>query len=242
MKLISASIAFSAIYAEHYTETIFFKLQDSVTELAALIISDSTFAAQLFNHGCWCAKIANQGPTSAGLGGNQPVDQLDQICKDWARARRCSRTDAVLSDGSSCESADITSTYEIDLSRLSPNNCVDPNPSESCLSKTCQIDFSFISAIEAWRNSNPGQFSPVTNPVCPAHTISQINNCVEFVAPTVEPTSAGISMKLQWYGDCDMDIHAWQPDGTEIWYGNVGPLASTGALDNDNYSAFKMLV
>ena len=36
-----------------------------------------------------------------------------------------------------------------------------------------------------------------------------------------------------------MDIHAWQPDGTEIWYGNEGPLASTGALDNDNYSSFK---
>lgn len=240
MKLISASIAFSAVYAD----LISYRLQESVTEMASLFLSDSTFAAQVFNHGCWCAKIADQGPTSASLGGNQPVDELDQICKDWARARRCSRA-----DGSSCESADFTSTFEIEVS---PQSCVD---SDACLSETCQIDFSFISAIEAWRNANPGQFSPVTNPVCPAHTTSQMNNCVDFVTTTqAAPTPAGnadvvnaladvgvdnsdkqLSMTLVWYTDCDIDIHAWQPDGTEIYYSNEGPLSSTGRLDADNY-------
>merc|ERR1712127_203962 len=143
MKLISASIAFAAVHAD----LISYRLQDSVHQMASLFLSDttsdSTFVAQLFNHGCWCAKIADQGPASASLGGNQPVDELDQICKDWARARRCSRA-----AGSSCEFADFTSTYEIELS---PQSCVD---SDACLSETCQIDFSFISAIEAWRNSN----------------------------------------------------------------------------------------
>ena len=228
MKLI-ASLAFSTVYAD----LISYRLQESVTEMASLFLSDSTFAAQVFNHGCWCAKIADQGPTSASLGGNQPVDELDQICKDWARARRCSRV-----DGSSCESADFTSTYEIEIS---PQSCVD---SDACLSETCQIDFSFISAIEAWRNANPGQFSPVTNPICPAHTTSQMNNCVDFVTTTQAPTPPGIvdnsekqlSMTLVWYADCDMDIHAWQPDGTEIYYSNRGPHPSTGALDYDTTS------
>ena len=136
MKLISASIAFAAVHAD----LISYRLQESVNEMASLFLSDSTFAAQLSNHGCWCAKIADQGPTSASLGGNQPVDELDQICKDWARARRCSRA-----TGSSCEFADFTSTYEIEVS---PQSCVD---SDACLSETSQIDFSFISAIEAWR-------------------------------------------------------------------------------------------
>ena len=104
MKLIPASIALSTVYAD----LISYRLQESVTEMASLFLSDSTFAAQLFNHGCWCAKIADQGPSSASLGGNQPVDELDQICKDWARARRCSRV-----DGSSCELADFTSTYSV---------------------------------------------------------------------------------------------------------------------------------
>ena len=171
MKLIYASFAFSAVYAD----LISFKLKESVTELASLFLSDSMFAAQVFNHGCWCAKIADQNPTSTSLGGNQPVDELDQICEDWARARRCSRA-----NGSSCESADFTSTDEIEilllLAEISPQSCVD---SDACLSEICQIDFSFISAIEAWRNANPGQFSPVTNSVCQAHTTSQMNNCDE---------------------------------------------------------------
>jgi hypothetical protein len=237
MKLISASIAFAAVSAD----LISYRLQESVTEMASLFLSDSTFAAQLFNHGCWCAKIADQGPTSATLGGNQPVDELDQICKDWARARRCSRA-----AGSSCESADFTSTYEIELS---PQSCVD---SDACLSETCQIDFSFVSAIEAWRNSNSGTFSPVTNPVCPAHTTSQMNNCVDFVttpAPTasaeenavadalldagVDNSDKQLAMTLVWFRDCDLDIHAFQPDGAEIYYSNEGPLSSTGRLDTD---------
>ena len=172
MKVISAAIAFSTVYADFIP----YRLQESVSEMASLFLSDSTFAAQLLNHGCWCAKIADQGPTSTGRGGNQPVDELDQICKHWARARQCTRAD----EGSSCKFADFTSTYEIEVS---PQCCVD---TDACLSETCKIDISFISAIEAWRNSNPGTFSPVINPVCPAHTTSGVTNCVDFVHDIVD--------------------------------------------------------
>ena len=227
MKLIAVSIAFSAVHAD----LISYRLQESVREIASLFLSDSTFAGQVFTHGCWCAKI---GGDIASLGGNQPVDELDQICKDWARARRCSR-----SEGSSCEFADFTSTYDIEVS---PQSCVD---SDACLSETCQIDFSFISAIEAWRNSNSGAFSPVFNPVCPTHATSQINNCVDFVttpAPIVvtappiadfDNSDKQLSMTLIWERNCDLDIHAFQPDGQEIAYYNTGPLLSTGRLDHD---------
>ena len=72
-------------------------------------------------------------------------------------------------------------------------------------------------------------------------------------APTTAPTPAGIadvadalaaegidnsdkqlSLTLVWDKDCDLDIHAIQPDGSEIYYGNQGPLPSTGRLDVDN--------
>jgi len=169
MKLVSASIAFSAVYAD----LISYKHQESVSEMAALFLSDSTFAGQLFDHGCWCAKIGNQGPASASLGGKTPTDELDQICKDWAKARRCSRT-----SGSKCEFAEFSSTYEIEVS---PQNCVD---SDACLSETCQIDYSFISAIEAWKNAQPGNpFSPVTG-VCTPHTGGSNDNCVDFEIPS----------------------------------------------------------
>jgi len=169
MKLVSASIAFSAVYAD----LISYKHQESVTEMAALFLSDSTFAGQLFDHGCWCAKIGTPGPASASLGGKTPTDELDQICKDWAKARRCSRT-----SGSKCEFAEYSSTYEIEVS---PQNCVD---SDACLSETCHIDYSFISAIEAWKNAQPGNpFTPVTG-VCTPHTTGSNDNCVDFEIPS----------------------------------------------------------
>merc|ERR1712127_780280 len=120
-------------------------------------------------------------------------------------------------------------------------------------------DFSFIEAIAIWRSSNSGSFSPVTNPVCPAHTSSQMNNCVEFVTKPVPTTAATttpagladvanalaeagvdnsdkqLSMTLVWYEFNDLDIHAFQPDGEEIYWRNPGPLSSTGRLDKDSF-------
>jgi len=79
-----------------------------------------------------------------------------------------------------------------------------------------------------------------------------MNNCVDFVTTTVAPTPAGtadvvnalaavgvdnsdkqLSITLVWYVNCDMDIHAWQPDGTHLYWENKGPLSSTGRLDVD---------
>ena len=33
--------------------------------------------------------------------------------------------------------------------------------------------------------------------------------------------------------DCDLDLHNFEPDGTEIWYRNMGPTDNTGTLDID---------
>jgi hypothetical protein len=241
MKLIAPLAYLSAAYAD----LISYRLQNSASEMAAIFISDASFAASLFNHGCWCAKLTNQA--SNNLGGNQPVDELDQICKDWARARRCSRA-----TGSSCEFADFTSTYEIETSS---QRCID---SDTCLSETCQIDYHFISEINSWRSANPGAFSAVESPVCPAHTTAQLNNCQDFsttalpttTAATTTPAglaevydaldSAGvdnsvkeIAVTLVWDVYCDLDLHVYEPDGTEIAYYNRGPTANTGTLDVD---------
>ena len=164
MKLVAPFAALSAVYAD----LISYRLQSASSEMAALFVNDASFAANLFSHGCWCAKLADQ--SASNLGGNQPVDDLDQICKDWARARRCSRA-----AGAACENADFTSIYEIEVS---PQRCID---SDACLSESCQIDYHFISEINAWRSANAGAFNPVTNPVCPAHTTAQLNNCQNFL-------------------------------------------------------------
>lgn len=237
MKLVAPFAALSAVYAD----LISYRLQSASSEMAALFVNDASFAANLFSHGCWCAKLADQ--SASNLGGNQPVDGLDQICKDWARARRCSRATSA-----ACEFADFTSTYEIEVS---PQRCID---GDACLSETCQIDYHFISEINAWRSVNSGAFNPVTSPVCPAHTTAQLNNCQDFATTPLPTTTvatttnaqlnnalsdAGVdnSMKqiavtLAWDRVCDLDLHVFEPSGEEIYYANSNS-AQTGSLDVD---------
>jgi len=168
MKLVAPLAYLAAAHAD----LISYKLQDAAPEMAALFISDGNFASQLFNHGCWCAKLANQAGNN--LGGNQPVDDLDQICKDWARARRCSR-----SAGSACENADFTSTYEIQFNNAhqdsSYQSCAN---ADSCSSESCQIDYYYIQAINDWKANNVFNFN--SNPVCIPHASTQINNCQDW--------------------------------------------------------------
>lgn len=101
-----------------------------------------------------------------------------------------------------------------------------------------------------------GSFSPVTSPICPATTASQVNNCVDFeTTTTAAPTPAGnaavvdaladvgvdnsvkqLSVTLVWERNCDLDLHVYQPDGVQIAYFRKGPLSSTGRLDADSSS------
>merc|ERR1711941_174931 len=124
MKLI-APIALTAVSAQATFDTISYRFRDSVQELAALFIQDASFASQVFSHGCWCAKLSD--PSSVNLGGNAPVDELDQICKDWVRARRCSRQ-----NGASCEFAGLESSYEVERDN-GATLCPD---ADSCMAET----------------------------------------------------------------------------------------------------------
>merc|ERR1711879_597159 len=250
MKLI-APIALTAVSAQATFDTISYRFRDSVQELAALFIQDASFASQVFSHGCWCAKLSD--PSSVNLGGNAPVDELDQICKDWARARRCSRQ-----NGASCEFAGLESSYEVERDN-GATLCPD---ADSCMSETCQIDVLYIQQINDWQVANPGAFSPVVNPVCPPHTTNQLNNCQAFVttarpttvAETADPvaidnaindvmgpstcTNAAdcISFSLYWENRVDiqseLDMWVTEPSGEKIGWSHQTS-ATGGKLDYD---------
>ena len=49
----------------------------------------------------------------------------------------------------------------------------------------------------------------------------------------VDNSHKQLSITLVWNTDCDLDLLAEQPDGTEISYANLGPHPSTGRMDND---------
>merc|ERR1712156_765299 len=109
MKLVISSLSISSILATDFA-SIPYRLQDAANALSPIFLNDATnFPTDIFDHGCWCGKL-NALPT-AGLGGH-PIDDLDQICKDWAKARRCSRV-----NGGSCESASaliVSSNYQVE--------------------------------------------------------------------------------------------------------------------------------
>ena len=110
-----------------------YKLSQAVTQLSTLFISNTS---DIFNHGCWCSKLVHH--SKSGLGGRDFIDDLDELCKNWAKARRCLRYSA-----QSCENTHVEALskfYEID-----ENSCVEND--DLCLSEACKIDLFYISEI-----------------------------------------------------------------------------------------------
>lgn len=86
------------------------------------------------NHGCWCSKF--------GLGfgaGGDPIDALDEICRQWFYARRC-----VMLPGGRCENGFTAETYEIKYENKIQKRCQDSSkPGMQCLYHLCVIDAHF---------------------------------------------------------------------------------------------------
>ena len=121
-----------------------YKLSSAITQL----ISNS----DIFNHGCWCSKLVHH--SRASLGGKTSVDELDEICKSWAKARRCLR-----SENQSCENfhfQKLSDFYEIEN-----GSCLD---NDQCLLDACEIDRYFVGAI------NNQNFTLNSNPNCAERT------------------------------------------------------------------------
>ena len=89
MKLMSSLSLLPLGFATQATETIPYMLQSAAETLLNHYV-DASFTYELLKHGCWCAKL-NKNSNLAVLGGNNPVDELDQLCADWAITRRCGR-------------------------------------------------------------------------------------------------------------------------------------------------------
>ena len=60
-------------------------------------------AEAITSHGCWCGKLdISKHPYPEFLGGHLPVDELDEICRDWFMCRHCN--DKLV--GGSCNDGD----------------------------------------------------------------------------------------------------------------------------------------
>ena len=54
--------------------------------------------------------------------------------------------------------------------------------------------------------------------------------------PTPEPElgTGDVQVTLRWSSSADVDLHVFEPDGTEIWFSDPGPTATGGQLDVDS--------
>ena len=132
--------------------------------LEAFLTEEATIAgptvSDLLVHGCWCAKLI-PNPFMAYLGGAEPVDILDEICRNWIRMRNCNdRLDggSCNIDGSSSQQKLINGEYTltIDPDNVGNSECKGNN-ADQCSDDTCEIDLYFMKQIRDYLVSSEGQ-------------------------------------------------------------------------------------
>ena len=137
-------------FATQVTETIPYQLQPAAETLLKRHV-DASFTAELLKHGCWCAKFDSTSDLKV-LGGNKVVDELDQLCKDWAKTRRCGKNPS-----ESCELFGKNDNYQLSSgdTGYSTGSLLCPD-SDACLKETCEVDVWFLNEIEGFRLANSG--------------------------------------------------------------------------------------
>ena len=112
------------------------------------------------SHGCWCGKLdIKNHPYPELLGGNQPIDELDEICKDWFMCRHCN--DKLV--GGSCNDVEngimdreylLSGEYTMAINQTFPENSVCVEASDTCASDTCVVDLYYANKILEYYDSN----------------------------------------------------------------------------------------
>ena len=109
----------------------------------------------LYTHGCWCARLTLT-PYSEYLGGSDPYDELDHICKDWIQTRYCND----VLPGGSCFSSDAdllaasSYTLSFELDNISDATCESDTTSSTCGFDTCKIDNFYLQRIRNFLNDD----------------------------------------------------------------------------------------
>lgn len=118
--------------AQAVTHTI--NLQDSALNL---LQTTNTFPDRVKTHGCWCSKLDSSADDFL-LGGPQPLDDLDDLCKQYFGKRNCLTR---LSEGS-CENDDLTGSYQVDIvgDQL---QCL----GSGCTADLCKIDAELVATV-----------------------------------------------------------------------------------------------
>lgn len=142
-------------------------------------------------HGCWCGKLDPNNAYLEFLGGPDPVDELDEICKDWFKCRNCN--DRL--KGGSCNVEGISSRehllsgeYTMTIDDSDPDLSVCSYGADTCSDDTCTIDLHYVKQI--WNYVDTNTVVPIVvtnNQTCSASVQNDIVRKCEGTAPYLKP-------------------------------------------------------
>lgn len=204
-----------------YTQTGLY-LRAYVPQVMSEWLDDSNKVDDILSHGCFCAKLDNTNPNFANLGGTTPLDELDEICRDWLRARNCN--DNLV--GGSCTSdkeSMRTGAYTMDVV---PNNLQISNcgfTTTDCEADSCAIDLQYMKEIAQFVSDN-NSFSPnqVTGAgTCDTAPLDKRERKCEGFAPDVYPKRMSnleqLLTRMHWDEDRDVaDSYVFNHGGLKL--------------------------
>ena len=155
----AAELTQTGLILQHYGSNLLSSIMSSVGNYTQQDSDDIT------DHGCWCGKLdIDNHPYPEYLGGKQPVDELDEICRDWFMCRHCN--DKL--DGGSCNDSGngymarqylLSREYTMAINETNFENSFCVESSDSCDNDTCVIDLYYASKIVSYYAENRNYFN-----------------------------------------------------------------------------------
>merc|ERR1712048_433202 len=155
----------------------------------------SSSVYEVTTHGCWCAKLSKTNPYLEFLGGPDPVDELDEICKNWFKCRNCNdrlRGGSCNVVGSSSSEMLKSRSYTIQAMETKFNTTAecDSNETDQCVNDDCSIDLRFARDIYDYLEENYNVLTPLVvsdNSTCSAAINTNKTRICSGTAPYLTP-------------------------------------------------------
>ena len=160
-------------------------------------------AETIAQHGCWCGKINPNNNYHQYLGGPDPVDGLDEICKEWFKCRNCNDRlpGGSCNDGTGSLTREYLSAgeYTISVNSSSIYDSYCSNSIDTCSADTCTIDLYYITKIVNYYADANNIFQPIyvnNDDQCSTFIMQDVDRSCEGTAPyltAVEKTAEEIA-------------------------------------------------
>ena len=168
------------VHAQHDLHQIAVPVRPAAYDILQIYLQNNTLLDQIFDHGCWCAKL-NPNRGSAFLGGKTVLDDLDVICKEWAKTRKCNTF-----QGGSCSEKDLLDDYNLIIGQTNNETCLS-NPTD-CTQDTCEIDVYYAGLVIDFINNLPASFVPEE---------ATLDTCIQGMVEPTEKACIGDAPHLE---------------------------------------------